>query len=509
MLLNTFGKKRDKFLFCVIVTFVIGLVAHAYQFFHSSFSHDSLDGIFTDLSEIKWKIALGRFFVPLLSKIRGEFLNPWLIGFISLFLISISVFLIAEIFDINSKVLLVLISGIMTTNLTITAVTATYLYELDYDMCALFFAVFSVYFLKKNNGFVFLICGIVSVILSLALYQSYIEVTIVLLIIYYIYYVINCGTAKDTLIKGLKSVAAIILGVALYIVANNVGCKFLNIQKEERTDVFSGFKDNFIVGLKTMIYKIVDTFANPVTVYNNKLIGLLNLLLISIGIFACIYLILKYSNTIKEKIVALLLVLSIPFSLNFISLAVSGVVHELMIYSFWFMYIFSLLMIDEVVNKMSNSSFPKYLKIICFVMTGIIIWNNIIVANTVYLKKDLENTATISTMTRVVDDLEERNDYKVGETQILFVGSISTQKIMPGFEFVSDITGLRTNSSISQSGYSEHYNLNKAFFTYYLNYPINYSEKDLTSDERVKAMPTYPNKGYIQNIDGVLVVKMG
>lgn len=354
-----------------------------------------------------------------------------------------------------------------------------------------------------------MICGIVSVILSLALYQSYIEVTIVLLIIYYIYYVINCGTAKDTLIKGLKSVAAIILGVALYIVANNVGCKFLNIQKEERTDVFSGFKDNFIVGLKTMIYKIVDTFANPVTVYNNKLIGLLNLLLISIGIFACIYLILKYSNTIKEKIVALLLVLCIPFSLNFISLAVSGVVHELMIYSFWFMYIFSLLMIDEVVNKMSNSSFPKYLRIICFVMMGIIIWNNIIVANTVYLKKDLENTATISTMTRVVDDLEERNDYKVGETQILFVGSISTQKIMPGFEFVSDITGLRTNSSISQSGYSEHYNLYKAFFTYYLNYPINYSEKDLTSDERVKAMPTYPNKGYIQNIDGVLVVKMG
>lgn len=127
MLLNTFGKKRDKFFLC-----------------HRNFCYR----FGCPCISIFPQLFFARF-------IRGEFLNPWLIGFISLFLISISVFLIAEIFDINSKVLLVLISGIMTTNLTITAVTATYLYELDYDMCALFFAVFSVYFLKKNNGFVF------------------------------------------------------------------------------------------------------------------------------------------------------------------------------------------------------------------------------------------------------------------------------------------------------------------------------------------------------------------
>lgn len=95
------SEKRNKFLLCVIVTFVFGLIAHAYQFFHSSFSHDSLDAIFSDSSEMKWKIALGRFLVPILSEFRGKISDPWLIGLISLFLISISVFLIAEVFDVN------------------------------------------------------------------------------------------------------------------------------------------------------------------------------------------------------------------------------------------------------------------------------------------------------------------------------------------------------------------------------------------------------------------------
>lgn len=503
------NNKKEKLAFCIFVTVLIGLIAHAYQFFQSSFSHDSLDSIFSDLSEMKWKIALGRFLVPLLSEFRGKFLNPWLIGIISLFLISISVFLIAEIFNVNSKPLLFLMSGIMATNLTIVAMTATYLYELDYDMCALFFAVLAVYFLTKRNDFIFWICGTVSIILSLALYQSYIEVTVVLLIIYFIYYTINDGTAKDTLIKGIKSIAAIILGVALYIAASNVVCRVFNVQKEERTDAFSGLKGNFALELKIMIYKIVDTFANPVTVYNSKLMGLLNFLLVFIGICVCVFLILKYCNSIKEKIIAFSLLICIPFSLNFISLAVGGVVHELMIYSFWIMFVFPLFTVKEAANKSSNKKFFKCLNVICLLIVGIIIWNNIVVANTAYLKKDLENTATVSAMTRVVDDLEERNDYSVGKTEISFVGSVSTMKTMPGFEFLSDTTGLRGSGSISQSGISDHYNLYKSFFNYYLNYPINYSSKDFSDNEKVKNMPTYPEKGYIQNIDGVLVVKMG
>lgn len=503
------SEKRNKFLLCVIVTFVFGLIAHAYQFFHSSFSHDSLDAIFSDSSEMKWKIALGRFLVPILSEFRGKISDPWLIGLISLFLISISVFLIAEVFDVNSKIVLLSISGIMATNLTITAMTATYLYELDYDMCALFFAVLAVYFLIKNNRLIFWICGTVSIMLSLSLYQSYIEVSVVLLIIYFIIYLINGGAAKDTLIKGLKSIAAIILGVGLYIATSDVVCRILNVEKEERTDVFSGFKDGLIVGIKTMIYKLVDTFINPVTIYNNNFMGLLNVLLVFIGVCICVFLILKYCSSIKEKIIAFLLFLCIPFSLNFISLAVGGEVHELMIYSFWIMLIFPLFMFKKALDKSSDKRFINPLRVICFIIVGIIIWNNIVVANTAYLKKDLENTATVSAMTRVVDDLEERDDYKAGETPVSFVGPISTQKTMPGFEFLSDTTGFRCNGSISQSGISDHYNLYKSFFTYYLNYPLNYSEKDFSESEKVKDMPTYPEKGYIQNIDGVLVVKMG
>ncbi len=502
--------EKNRMLFCFFWTIVFGLLAHSYRFFRSAFSHDSLDSIFSDSIEYQWKIGLGRFFAPLVLKLRGNIALPWLVGIVSIIFVAIAVWLVIKTLDIKSKATMILVSGIMVTNITVTATAATYIHDFDFDMLALLFSCAAAYIMMKKQKLGWYILSSALIMLSLGLYQSYIEVALMIVIIASVKNLLDGFEAKDVVKCGLKSIVSFVCGGVAYFALYKIICKFMGVAAQERTELHADGSTSIIVNIKTMFYKVLSTFIKPVSAFSSRVVGILNVILIAIGVILCLLLIFKLGrNKTAEKIVALLLLASMPIAINIISIAVNGVVYELMIYSFWFMYIFSLLMTDEAEKIFEHNKFSKYIRIASIVIIGVIIWNNIVVANTAYLKKDLENTATVSAMTRVVDDLEERDDYSVGKTEISFVGSVSTMKTMPGFEFLSDTTGLRGNGSISQSGISDHYNLYKAFFNYYLNYPINYSSKDFSDNEKVKNMPTYPEKGYIQNIDGVLVVKMG
>lgn len=502
------SEKRNKFLLCVIVTFVFGLIAHAYQFFHSSFSHDSLNALYSDTTEIKWKLSLGRFVVPLIMKIRGQIALPWLIGIISLFLIAASLYYILETVQIDSKAVVILISIFMVTNRTVYSMAATYIYELDYDMLALFFASLASYLLMKKDRIGWYIFAFILCILSLGLYQSYIEVAFAIVIIASLKNLLEGSKYSIVLKRGIKAVISFVFSAIAYYLIYKFSCKFFDVQIEGRTDAFSGEKTSIINNFKVMLYKIIHDVLNPGTIYKAPIIGIADVLLIVIGVAFCLAMIFKLGKgKIGEKIVSLLLLAALPLSLNLICLTIeSGSEHDLMTYSFNFLYIFSIIMI-YMYDRIKSI---KVINILAFILCVAIGFNNVVVSNTFYLKKDMEKTATISLMTRVVDDLEERDDYSVGETPITFIGVPEVFSIYEGFDLAPELPiGLNFRASFYQGSRFDIYNSYKKFFIYYLNYPINYYEKDLSDDERVMTMPTYPNKGYIQNIDGVLVVKMG
>lgn len=500
------SEKRDKFLYCVIVTVIIGLIAHAYQFFHSSFSHDSLNALYSDMTEIKWKLALGRFVVPLIMKIRGQIALPWLIGIVSLFLIAASLYLILETLQIDSKAMIILVSIFMVTNRTIYSMTATFIYELDYDMLALFFASLAAYILMKKDKPGRYLLAFLSGVISLGLYQSYIEVAFAIVIIASLKNLLEGSKYSQVLKRGIIAIVSFVLSVVAYYLIYKLSCKLFNVQIESRTDAFSGEHTSIIVSLKVMLYKLIHDVVKPGTIYELPIVGIADILLIAIGVALCLIMIFKLGKgKTGEKVVSLLLLAALPLSLNLICLTIkSGSEHDLMTYSFNFLYIFALVMI-YMFNREKNI---KSINIVAVALCAIIGFNNVVVSNTFYLKKDMEKTATVSLMTRVVDDLEERDDYSVGVTPVMFIGVPEVFSIYEGFDLAPELPiGLNFRSSFYQSSRLDIYNSYKKFFTYYLNYPINYSEKNLTRDERVKAMPTYPNKGYIQNIDGVLVVK--
>jgi len=116
-------------------------------------------------------------------------------------------------------------------------------------------------------------------------------------------------------------------------------------------------------------------------------------------------------------------------------------------------------------------------------------------------------------MTRVVAQLEERDDYEMGVTPVAFVGVSDTYVTVEGFEKVKNIIGVGIKTPISQDTSKTTYNVYESYFKYVLNYPINMCpdelHKELKESEEVEAMPSFPSKGCIEMIDGGLVVKMG
>nr|MCR5088952.1 glucosyltransferase domain-containing protein [Oscillospiraceae bacterium] len=139
-------EERQLLLLCLAAVFCWGLAAHAYGFFRASFSHDMLNALVVTDVETYWKMQLGRPGIVLYRRLfRGMIAAPWLLGLISLIWLGLSVFLISKLFRIPGRLFPILTAGILTVNLSVTAMTATYLYEMDADLFAMLLGIGAVF----------------------------------------------------------------------------------------------------------------------------------------------------------------------------------------------------------------------------------------------------------------------------------------------------------------------------------------------------------------------------
>jgi len=213
------------------------------------------------------------------------------------------------------------------------------------------------------------------------------------------------------------------------------------------------------------------------------------------------------------------LVLLIPLGMNIVYLASSGLKHELMAFSFYFIYVFAFLVLDcddtslSVAGNQSKSSKPNLRRILTrSVMTfgiGILVLNNIIYANHLYLKKELEYQSTLSAMTRVLDRMEQTEGFVTSETPVVIIGLLSDSDLAvghPGFAYIN-AAGMEYNFSVT---YPATYG---TYFRDILGYPINLIQDEdtvnmYTSLQEVQSMPAFPETGSCVMIDGVLVIKL-
>ena len=504
-------EQKSKIIYISVSTIVIWVITHGYRFMNNLYTCDALIEVFQD--DILFQRSLGRFMHPLVMVMRGCISNPWFIGILSLFFMTASAYFIAEILNIDNPFVLILLSGLLICNNTLISSVAGFLPWMDVYTITLFLAVIGVWFYEKDKLYGYIL-GSISFVCCMGFYQAYIDVAFALFVIITVKKLAEKNELNKILLKTLKTVGALLASGISYYAVYKIVCKLHHINVTSSyhglTQV-SNFENTSLLTVFLDTYKLFFKFLfSPETFVSTILLGIrvsnVWKVLLNAGLVCCILAILAglVAINIKNKIKISQIILEIiglllfPFAANFVCFMSKGIEHELMIYSFVFIYVFALLIID-LITKESKKKIYRYLLLIPFL---IFIWNGFVYANQVYFKIDMEDRAAVSIATRIIDDIEDVEGYEAGVTPVRFVGALDRSDYMEPIIYLKDVT--------VNGNYNTPFTYERSlpfYLKYYLNVKINVFDAPVSSDA-LATMPCYPNEGSIQYVDDVLVIKI-
>lgn len=529
---NILKKNADSIKWSFIFTFILGLAAHAFQFLNMNASHDFAIEIFSNRERHHYQIALGRVLEPFYKKFTGSDTSmPWTAGCIAIVWIALAVFLTCKMLHLNKKHEIFIVSGIFVTNQTVLCIVATYIPWLGADMFAMLCAVAAAFIWRiatENKKYLLIPIGALITAISLGLYQSFITVTIVLVMICCIAALLEGRKSLRVFTDGLCAIGMILGGAGIYYILIQIICAITGVTLIEDSyntvsNIWSNTEPFFTRILKCYSGVKELLWGSISSVYPAYAVRTVSIILLSVTLFFIVRQAIKIR--MKPVAVLLLVVLAVllPLGANVIRL-LNPIVHDLMTFAVWLLYLlppviaaitFKKSGTENDTEKLNNSGKPKkYLSVVrivtCFFLC-VTLYGNIQTANLAYVTKSLEHQSTLSAMTNIMYEAEHTDGYVEGETPLIFIGSLGNcVSELPEKFRVSDITGLSENSAVTYDFQSYlKFMLQKT--PKILNYSSDPLDKELysniLSDPALLEMPIYPNQGFIQVIDGVVVIK--
>lgn len=494
---NHFAINRKNLRVSIISVLVLYAITHLYRSNNLLFSHDSM-GVFAN--EIGNQTMYGRYMQRFIYFIRGGVVSPQLIGALSMLFLCISVYLISDIFNFQKSTSIIWVAGLLVCNLSLTLSNATFLPWMDSYMGALLAAIAGVWFYQKG-GAKYYIYTVLCFVVCLGLYMAYICVALGLfLIIFY------CKLLKDfdwkkwwtevAKVIGLLFASAILYYASWQMVlyTSHLSEPFSN--NSMITGAFESIMDSLTFSYKYFFDWLLDPYVH-FSFYGIQVVGIIKY----VNILTCLFLILLpfYYNFIKRKnifalLMNLLCVMLGPFVLNFVGF-MAPYEHELMIYAFCLIYVY-LVIISEYMDV-------KKIRVLIYSAVFIIIWNNVVYANQVYLNKALQEQATLSYMTRIVNDIEDTEGYIVGETPVRFVGSFYHFDYIQPFPDDEMIRGAGMDKTAVTYDQTVRY-----YIRYILGIQMQTEEAGDGDIMICSDMPCWPAKESVEMKNGIVYVKL-
>ncbi len=505
-----------------LYTFVFGIIAHGYAFANFQPSHDSVGESISNADYWNWKIQLGRYLKPLYDGIFGRFTSfPWTNGLIALVWLAFASYLVVEMLKLKKDRHIAIVSGILTTNVTVTALAATYAPDLGSNMCALALTMLGAYIWEKFTtcgnkvkasavwGCEILIgCCIAA---SIALYQIFVFTFIAIVLIISILRCLDYPkyTFKKIWLSDFLAAGAAILGGLIYytglkIVTSVTGIPLIQDNYNSVSNAWSNaepLKDRLVACWSQFKSSFLEM---PGYAYPSQIPHLINLLLISLGVF-CLFVsiitLYRKRNSIGNIVTLVLFLILLPFCINGMRL-LNSYVHMLMTYSYWLFYILIFCIAVKYMHD-SKNYFPERLAAILLCCLFLL---NIQTANACYVKKSTEQESTLSVMTRVIDKIEDLDGYEPGVTPVAFIGTPDGYLAsFEPFHELSLITGLGSNTPISYSNVFNPYL--KMIMRININVVYDSVAYDTVGYTFIQNMARFPQKGSIQMIKGIVIVK--
>lgn len=328
-----FNKER-RFIF--IFTFILGILTHFLLLSKTILSQDGLWHIFHYTSGT-YEATLGRWGIDFFDSLRNDIALPFITTLISIIIMGFINILIIEILEIKSKVSKI-ISAITVVVSPSLCMTLLYAYTADVYYYACFLSVFTVYaFYRIRNKKLGTILGIISFIITLSTYQSYMGITVGLILMISIKTLL---TEKKSTIKVINDIVIkaiiLIISAILYFFITIALLKILKLDLAPyggaNTISLSTIFKSIIVSIKKAYIGFIKYFfADGVVLNRAWKRDKLFLIFFAITAIEAILLFIKNLIGNKEKkevfirfIFSGVLVLCLPIALNLVIIIASG-----------------------------------------------------------------------------------------------------------------------------------------------------------------------------------------
>ena len=484
---------------------VVGLLAHLYKIINWLPNWDSL--VFRYDSQNM--IALGRWFLPVVCSFSSFYDLPFLNGIIAIFFHAVSAVLICRILNVQKKMTAILIGAAIVSFPTVTSVMM-YNYVADGYSIAFFLSTFAAWLMTKEKPR-YIIAAIL-IALSTGIYQAYITVTIMLVLIKLIDKIIYECAPFLTILKNcslmlLTGIAGVALyGIILKVLLSVSSMKLLDYQGINTSASLSN------IDLLGSLYVIKETFVRcffDISEGVNTYV-ILNFLVVAITLAHYVKYIIKNQLYKKPLNILSVVFLSVMLlvgagALAFVNAGIDY--HNLMLMGYAVFYLFFLILYERGSEKNE-----KHARIKCWIIllvSVLIVSNQIVISNVSYHKAQIAYEKSYGVLIRIADRIEQTEGAEICD-KILVLGALDNSEAY-SVNLTPDITGITDGYIIR----ADDETVGQSVLCSALN---DYCQKDydfvsgkekqkLADRDDVKSMGVWPAKDCIAVIDDTIVIK--
>ena len=400
---------KKEWLFAFGSTFFTGLIIHLFRLTNHLLTWDSVYN-FHDSQNI---IHLGRCFLTLSCGISSYYDLQWINGLLSLLYLSLTCVCLTELFSLQKRVSIFLISA-LTVSFPTVASTFAYMYTADGYFLAMLFVTMAVLFtIRFQKGW---IGGLFLIAAAYGSYQAYISYAIMLILTWTVLHLLF---AEDSVRDMFRYWGHLMLmgglGTVLYLICN----KALSVIEGVTASDYNGIStmslpdgSRLIQAVRDCIIDFVYFFFGPLDtmnlykILNSALFLLLAVLLLRLILHSKIY------RSPGRFVMMLFSFAAMPFVCSIIYFLSPEVRYYMLMYAgFSLIYMLPVLLYD----RSSAPAFSPSVSWLCVLLSAVTIFNFALISNISYLYMKASNEMTFALTNRMVDRIEQLEDYDAVE----------------------------------------------------------------------------------------------
>ena len=501
--------------FCI--TFLIGTMIHLYMLTNKFYNYFEMNNILTPMSMDKGDtLAMGRWLLPLVSRISSVISMPMVNGVICISCLSLVTCMTVDILKIR-RILTAALTGAVIVSFPGVASYLSYGVNSDVFCVALLLSVASAWVLYRTGRSAWGMTGAALILCCcIGVYQPFMSVTIALIYVMLFMEVWKEGKGFRTILyQVIRYLIVLVAGFALYYIVLKIVTAVLGISVGDYhgvNEIASFTVRGIIKGIVyTYLYFLRYLFTPEYA--NYTLVILFDAVAAALFFYYCIRGCRMHAKNGREKgslLCQILLVMFLPIGVNatpcLMADRVGNGVDRYMMFSMMLLFILLLRMMEE--TEPYEQGKREILQWGTLLSITALIWGNAYMCNQGYFRAEAmtnsENTMLVKLSYRLETDPEWTPDTPVffANCEALFNENTDTQ--IDRFDTLTRVDGTEIKPWYN-------YDAVVKYMEVYLNFPVTKiseeTQKQILSGDEFEEMGIYPAQDSVRLIDGVLVVK--